>query len=65
LRKSGRSRQILAQSLQIILHGHRNVPPPAAAVNAAQAPATVVADEGHSTWTMMFRDATKAERHIG
>jgi DNA gyrase subunit B len=37
----------------------------AAAVNAAQVPATVVADEEHSAWTVMFRDSTKAERHIG
>jgi hypothetical protein len=37
----------------------------AAAVNAAQVPAEVVADEEHSAWTVMFRDSTKAERHIG
>ena len=37
----------------------------AAAVNAAQVPATVVADEEHSAWTVMFHDSTNAERHIG
>jgi DNA gyrase subunit B len=37
----------------------------AAAVNAAQVPSEVVADEEHSAWTVMFRDSTKAERHIG
>jgi DNA gyrase subunit B len=37
----------------------------AAAVKAAQVPAELVADEEHSAWTVMFRDSTKAERHIG
>jgi DNA gyrase subunit B len=37
----------------------------AAAVRAAQVPATVAADEEHSAWTVMFHDSTNAERHIG
>ena len=37
----------------------------AAAVNAAQVPATVAADEEHSAWTVMFHDSTNAERSVG
>ncbi|MGO4879499.1 MAG: DNA topoisomerase (ATP-hydrolyzing) subunit B [Bryobacteraceae bacterium] len=37
----------------------------AAAVNAAQVPAEVRADEEHSAFTVTFQDSTKADRHIG
>jgi DNA gyrase subunit B len=37
----------------------------AAAVNAAQVPAELRADEEHSAWTVTFHDSTNAERHIG
>jgi DNA gyrase subunit B len=37
----------------------------AAAVNAAQVPAEVRADEEHSAFTVTFHDSTNAERHIG